>query len=167
MAALAACSVAPTPYQAAGEDGGYSEQQIEANRYRVKFVGNNATPRETVENFALYRAAELTLQTGNDYFKVVSRDVEPVVGSYRGVSPSVGIGVGSGGHVGFGLSTVIGGGGRADYSYVSYLDIVVAKGEKPADDPNAYSAWDVIESLRAKIGPNVLIPTRPKDQQQG
>jgi hypothetical protein len=146
---LAACSTTPTPYQVVGEDGGYSDQQIESDRYRVKFAGNTATPRETVEDYALYRAAELTLETGKDYFKVVSKEVEPIIGSVRGVSPGIGIGVG-GGNVGFGVSTGFGG-GRPDYSYVAYLDIVMYEGEKPEEDREAYSAWDVVERLRSEV----------------
>ena len=150
---LAACAATPTPYQVVDQDGGYDEQQLETDRYRVKFEGNSATPREVVEDFALYRAAELTLETGNDYFKVVSKDVEPVAGTVRGVSPRFGIGVGGGGgNVGVGLSTFFGGGGRADVSYVTFLDIVVGKGEKPEDDRAAYNAFDVIDRLK----PNVL-----------
>ncbi len=148
-AALAACATSPTPYQAVNEEGGYTDQQLESDRYRVKFEGNDATPRETVEDYALYRAAELTLQTGNDYFKVVSKEVEPVIGSVRGVSPGIGIGIG-GGNVGFGLSTALGG-GRPDYSYVTYLDIIVYEGEKPEDDREAYGAFDVIERLKPKV----------------
>ena len=147
--ALAACSATPTPYQVAGDDGGYSDQRIETDRYRVTFEGNTATSRDRVEDFALYRAAELTLQSGHDYFKVLSKEVEPVVGSVRGVSPGIGIGLG-GGNVGFGLSTVFGG-NRADYSYATYLDVVVFKGEKPKDDREAYDALDVIERLKPKI----------------
>ena len=151
--ALAACAASPTPYQAAGAEGGYSDQQLETDRYRVKFEGNSTTPREKVEDFALYRAAELTLATGNDYFKIVSKDVEPVVGSVRGVSPGIGIGVGGGSsNIGVGVSTVFGGGGRADYSYVTYLDIIVYPGEKPADDRDAYGAYDVIERLKPSVG---------------
>lgn len=161
VAALAACSVSPTPYQVEGKNGGYSEQRIEANRYSVKFVGNRATPRDTVEEYALYRAAEVTLETGHDYFKVVSREIEPVVGSVSGVSPRLGIGLG-GGNVGFGVSTGFGGGGRADYSYAGYLDIVVYEGEKVEDDRDAYVALDVIENLKAKVAANT-----PKPEGQG
>lgn len=151
LATLVACSSAPTPYQPEGDDGGYTDQQLESNRYRVKFAGNSTTPRETVEDFALYRAAELTLQTGNDYFEVVAKDVEPVIGPSRGTSPGIGIGIGSGrGNVGFGVSTVYGG-GRADYSYVAYLDILVHEGEKPEEDRESYGAFDVIQRLQPAI----------------
>ena len=76
LAALAACATA-TPYQPLrGSSGGYSSQQIEANRHRVTFVGNQYTSRERVENYLLFRAAELTLQNGFDSFTIVRRDTE-------------------------------------------------------------------------------------------
>lgn len=74
---VAACSGGPTPYQpAAGYDRGYSEQKIEPERYRISFKGNSLTGRDTVENYLLYRAAELTLQSGYDTFTIVSRDTD-------------------------------------------------------------------------------------------
>lgn len=78
LALLAACATA-TPYQPAGWDGtqyGYSEFQLERDRFRVDFAGNSLTDRETVENYLLYRAAELTVQNGYDYFVVADRDTE-------------------------------------------------------------------------------------------
>lgn len=74
---LAACATS-TPYVAATGDNGYgfSEQRIEENRYRIMFRGNSSTTRETVENFLLYRAAELTLINDFDYFVVVEGDTE-------------------------------------------------------------------------------------------
>ncbi|MGI9451356.1 MAG: CC0125/CC1285 family lipoprotein [Geminicoccaceae bacterium] len=156
LAVLTACTVSPTPYQVEGENGGYSEQQIEEDRYSVKFVGNSATPRDTVEEYALFRAAEVTLENGHDYFKVVSREIEPVVKSSSGVYPRVGVGLG-GGNVGLGVSTGFGS-GRADYSYAAYLDIVVYDGDKPDDDRDAYVALDVIDNLKAKIAANTPKP---------
>lgn len=78
LAMLAACATS-TPYQPAGRDGtpyGFSEMRIEPDRFRVSFAGNSITDRETVENFLLYRAAELTLQQGYDYFMVADRGTE-------------------------------------------------------------------------------------------
>lgn len=75
---LAACeSYGPTPYQPGDRyTGGYSETRIESDRFRIAFRGNSLTDRETVENYMLYRAAELTLQQGYDNFTVVSRDTD-------------------------------------------------------------------------------------------
>jgi hypothetical protein len=69
----------PTPYQPSTSlqgSGGYSEQRLAADRYRVTFAGNSMTSRETVENYLLYRAAELTAQQGYEWFIMADRDVE-------------------------------------------------------------------------------------------
>lgn len=99
VALLAACAT-PTPYQPLGAEGtrasgGYASQQIEQDRFRVRFVGNRLTDRERVENYLLYRAAELTVQQGYGCFTIVDRDVErevetrvrPGVGFYPAWSP--------------------------------------------------------------------------------
>lgn len=72
--ALTACATA-TPYQPAGpsQRAGYSDTRIEQNRYRVAFAGNSVTSRETVEMYLLYRAAELTTQSGYDWFRTADR----------------------------------------------------------------------------------------------
>jgi hypothetical protein len=75
---LAACATA-TPYQplgTRGSSGGFAEQRIETNRYRVTFVGNDYTSRQTVENYLLYRAAELTVANGYDGFSIVRHDTD-------------------------------------------------------------------------------------------
>ena len=73
LAVLGGCAT-PTPYQAADEAGrGFTETRIESNRYRISFEGNSLTDRETVETYLLYRAAELTVESGYDYFTVVNR----------------------------------------------------------------------------------------------
>ncbi|AZU05223.1 hypothetical protein X907_2713 [Glycocaulis alkaliphilus] len=75
-AILAACAES-TPYQRATSGGfGYSEQQIEQNRFMVGFSGNSLTERQSVETFLLYRAAELTREQGYDYFRLIRRDTE-------------------------------------------------------------------------------------------
>lgn len=77
--ALGACTTA-TPYQpmSAGSraGGGYSDRQIENNRYSVTFAGNSMTSRETVERYLLYRSAELTRRRGYDWFAMVDRATE-------------------------------------------------------------------------------------------
>lgn len=78
---LAGCTTA-TPYQpyraefAGGVHGGYSDQQIAPDRYVVRFHGNELTSRDRVEGYMLYRAAELTLQRGYDWFLVIDRHTE-------------------------------------------------------------------------------------------
>lgn len=55
---------------------GYAETTIDANRVRVSFNGNAEMSRETVETYLLFRAAELTLQRGYDYFVVTDHNIE-------------------------------------------------------------------------------------------
>ncbi|PHY13218.1 hypothetical protein CSW58_07255 [Caulobacter sp. B11] len=76
---LTACATA-TPYQPniRGQQvsGGFSETRLEADRYRVTFAGNSLTSRETVERYLLYRAAEVTVQQGYDWFETADRRTE-------------------------------------------------------------------------------------------
>lgn len=75
---LSACATT-TPYQEATKPGsfdGYSQTVIENDRARVSFAGNSLTERETVENYLLYRAAELTSERGFDHFTLIESDTE-------------------------------------------------------------------------------------------
>jgi hypothetical protein len=80
LAVITGCATA-TPYQPlttrGPATGGYSEQRLEENRIRVTFTGNSFTSRQTVENYLLYRAAELTTQAGFDGFTMVQRGTDP------------------------------------------------------------------------------------------
>lgn len=78
MALLAACATT-TPYQEASKPGGYdgySQTMIENDRARVTFGGNALTDRDTVENYLLYRSAELAKERGYDHFTLGERDTE-------------------------------------------------------------------------------------------
>ena len=75
---LLACQTA-TPYQPASEPGGYdgfSQQMIENDRARITFGGNSLTKRETVENYLLYRSAEMAVERGFETFTLQERDLE-------------------------------------------------------------------------------------------
>ena len=72
---VGACA-SPTPYRPAENGRGFQEVQIEPGRYRVQFAGNSVTTRETVENYTLYRAAELTVAAGGSHFMIVDDDTE-------------------------------------------------------------------------------------------
>ena len=150
---LVACASAPTPYRAASDGFGYREQQIEGNRYRVSFSGNAATDLDAVQDYALYRAAELTLANGDDYFRVVDRHTESRSTGVGG--PRVGVGVGSGSSgsgLGVGLSTILGGyGGGYSEDYTASLDILTFAGDKPAGDQDAYDAREVLRRLEPTV----------------
>ena len=154
VALLSACST-PTPYAPALDGKGYSQQQLEDKRYRVSFSGNSLTPRETVENYLLYRAAEITLETGNGYFRIVERDLDAKT-RYRSTIS----GFGHGFHpfwyhhspfVGGGFATTT---ARPITSYQAFANIIVLDDDQPGDDDRIYNARDVIE----KLGPTIVRP---------
>ncbi len=150
---LSACAT-ETPYgpRVDNRGYGYSEQSIESNRYRVTFRGNSSTSRETVENYLLYRAAELTLQKGYDYFIVVEDDTEKTTRySASGYPGPFYYGRGRAfPYYGYGYRW---GPGFYDYEvresnrYTAIAYIVMAKGEKPRKAA-AYNAQDVSDNLR-------------------
>ncbi|MGB1069983.1 MAG: CC0125/CC1285 family lipoprotein [Henriciella sp.] len=73
---IAACAASTAYRPALDTRYGYSEQQIETDRWKVQFAGNSLTKRQTVELYLLYRLAELTDQNGFDFFKVVTRETD-------------------------------------------------------------------------------------------
>lgn len=145
---LTACATT-TPYQPVRDGYGYQDQRIEANRYRVTFTGSTATPRQTVENYLLYHAAELTLASGNDYFIVTQSSTSANGKSGSGLSLGLGgFGFGSRSGLGVGVGTSTGG-DKVEYS--AQAEIVTYKGKKPDDNPQAFDAREVKQNLDAKI----------------
>lgn len=152
--ALAACA-GPAPYKPMEDGVGYGEQKLEANRYRVWFAGNSATPRETVEDYVLYRAAEVTLENGYDYFVLSDRST----GGQDRDAGRVGVGVGGirfGGSsaVSIGLGTGMGVGSNA--KYYGQADATLMKGKKPADNPSAYDAREVKANLQRSVARSLM-----------
>jgi hypothetical protein len=173
-ATLAGCAT-PTPYQpispANKASGGYAEMQIEPNRWRVSFSGNSLTSRATVEGYLLFRAAELTVQQGYDWFAIVDKNTENKGYTYIEPDPlySPWYGPGYGfwrpswrfGGPGFGWRTwdpYWGGpfwGDSYDVrtvdKYEASAEIFMGKGPKRADDPRAFDARQVIANLQPRI----------------
>lgn len=76
--ALSGCATTHGPYHPASVHGseGYSEVRVAPDRYRVTFSGDAFTSRDTVEGYLLFRSAELTVQQGYEWFRVVDRETE-------------------------------------------------------------------------------------------
>lgn len=155
LLALAACATSPPSYLAAPTTAaeGYSEVQIESNRYFVTFRAPGGADIAVLQDYALLRAAELTQQNGHDWFWVDRRTME---GQSRGGGSSIGIGAGGGsyggsggGGVGVGINIPIGGGGER--ARAATLEIRFGQGPKP-DDANAYNAASTAANLRTRIG---------------
>ena len=161
---LSACATA-TPYQPQDRDGyGFSEQRLENNRFRIEFHGNSVTARAQVEDAMLYRAAELTLQSGYDYFVVVTRGTDKRTQIYADgpyYSPF---------YTGRFYSRRFGWRPLYDPFYDDPLnytevtryeaegEIAMYKGAKPAGDAKAFDARQVQQNLAGKVVP----PPAPK-----
>lgn len=168
---LSACSTA-TPYQPATKTSsgyGYSDQRIENDRWRVTFAGNSLTTRQTVESYMLYRAAQLTLDNGFDWFDTVDRHTQ-------GATEVIGTGdpwwgpygpywrpywrfYGRGGWGAWGAGP---GWGEWDATtitrYEASTEIVMHHGPKPADNARAFDAHQVLNNL----GPHIVTPDQVK-----
>lgn len=86
---LAACASNPKYLPADTANGyGHYSTKLEENRYRIVFNGRQTTGLNTTRDYALLRAAELTLQEGYDWFRIVDRETSS---SSRGtVEPAMG-----------------------------------------------------------------------------
>ena len=95
-ALIAACASGPTPYQPAKTDSalGFTETQIENDRFRVSYTAN--TPEEA-NDLALLRAAEIAQAEGYSHFEVITGG-QDIKGRRSGATPRVGVGVGTGGY---------------------------------------------------------------------
>jgi hypothetical protein len=135
LVAVAASGCA-TSYGARGDSGGgFKDVQVDANTFRVSFLGNGFTKKDDVQTFTTYRCAELTLQKGFDYYIVVNTDNSATT-AY--VNQSYGSGV-------VGSTPVT--------SHTGAVTIKLFKGEKPKDDPNAYAAREVVKYLGPTVDP--------------
>jgi hypothetical protein len=145
---LGGCATA-TPYQpaAAGGGYGYAEQRIESNRYRITFTGNADTPKQTVENYLLYRAAELTLQSGFDYFVFASDTTDANTRYLRTFDGYWGWGSYYWGpYTALGTSTA-----TPITEYQAQASIVMFAGKKKQEDVKAFDAREVRQNLESTI----------------
>ena len=181
-ATVAGCVTTPTPYQpyrpesVGGVHGGYSEQQIAPDRFRVKFHGNDLTARDRVEGYLLYRAAEVTIQNGYDWFRIIDRHTEHDVQTYvrpdpyyrpwygpdygywrphwRYYQPGTGWGTW---HPELGDPFWA---NRMDVrtveSFEAETEIVLGKGPLPINEQLAFDARRII----ADLGPKIVLPAR-------
>lgn len=147
---LAGCASA-TLYQPAAtpEAYGYRAINLTPDRYRVSFTGNYLTPREKVETYALYRAAEVTVEAGYERFKLVSRETEAITDYDSGGGVTIGYG-------GFwnpffgGISTGLGG-GDTDNRYRTVAEILVGPRIEGAEGADIYDASELLSTLDRRV----------------
>jgi hypothetical protein len=69
---LSACATAYQPKDTL--TGGFTETQLSPDAYRIVFHGNSSTSKERAQDFALLRAAELSLAAGYPFFTIQDSD---------------------------------------------------------------------------------------------
>jgi hypothetical protein len=69
MLSLAACSSMPV----FGGDSAYTEEMISANRYRVAYTAPEKATKAEIADRTLARAAQLTLDKGNEWFEIAGK----------------------------------------------------------------------------------------------
>lgn len=174
---VAGCATETTYRPATGSDfyrTGYSDQQLEPGRFIVSFAGNTVTSRDTVERYLLFRAAELTLANGYDYFVMADRDTQLRSRTYS-TPGAFGPGFGGWGGGWWGPSWRYYGrgfgwrswdpfwgdpffGNNMDINtidrYEATAEVVMRKGPIPRDNLRAFDARAIVST----IGPTVVMP---------
>lgn len=149
---LAGCASTPAYGPAANGGAGFSERQIESNRFFVTYRAPGGADPQVLQDYALLRAADVTLLNGREWFWVDRRSLDDAPDRS---GPSVGVGVGAGNwgrhtgvNVGVGVNIPLGAGGARARS--ATVEIRLGEGVKP-DDPNAYDARATAANLRARL----------------
>lgn len=156
---LAACST-PVYKAASGPYGfGYSDAALEEGRYRITF---RARDFNAAYDFALLRAAEITLAKGYDWFRVTNSITNEKADGYSRSRVSVSTGYGSRGYRssrwGFGMGFPLG--GTYDTT-VHSIDIQMGKGDRPQSDPDGDRVYDAA-SVKETIGPRAKPKARDR-----
>ncbi len=92
--ALSGCA---TSYHSNGFTGGYNETLLAPDVFRIVFRGNGYTAVERVQDFALLRASELTLQRGFTCFAIIDERHSTTISSFTtpGYADTTAYGTGS------------------------------------------------------------------------
>ncbi|KEZ77497.1 hypothetical protein C41B8_09861 [Salinisphaera hydrothermalis C41B8] len=149
IALLAGCASGPV-YRAAEKPGdyGYRDTMLTSQHYRVSFSGDDGTARETVDNFAMFRAAQVALSHGYDRFRVVSQQTSPITET-TDYGPSAAVGYGWGypfWGTGIGYST----GSVSRTRYETVLQIQIGP-DVPKEGPDVYDALQIKQNLAAEV----------------
>jgi hypothetical protein len=159
MLGLGACASNPkyVPADSADDYGHYSTR-LDENRYRIVFNGKRTASLNTTRDYALLRAAELTMQEGHDWFQIVDRETST---DRRETDPAMTFGYQRATFVerNCGLLTCSQSVRPRDYRYMDIstsrpqtvhshaLEIVMGSGAMPDGDGNYYDASSVARSL--------------------
>ena len=163
---IAACASNKSLYVPAPDEGdvGYRESRLSEARYRVVFKGESGTSLEKVQDYALLRAAELTVAQNYDWFEVAERTTTPLNDKSNAARAAVQVSAGTTQQTSCGLlgctttsSPSTPGFPRSELefsereqSYITSIEVLMGEGthDRSAD---IYDARDVITSVRARF----------------
>lgn len=159
MLTLGACASTPD-YVAADSAGDYGHytRKISDDRYRVNYNGRRSTDLQDARDYAMLRAAELTLNKGYDWFQIIDRETSTT--ESRESQPQFGFGVQEARHyeTRCGLvscttysrpsrySSLQISNHRPETRHSHSIEIVMGKGKVP-ENGNYYDARAVAESI--------------------
>jgi hypothetical protein len=160
LAWVSACAPEKPYFGPRGADHptGYTDEKLDQNRYRVTYSGSSATNRETVENFLLLRAAQVTDQAGSHFFVFDMRDTKSHT-TYFSDFPGWGDGPRFGGYWhswaydGFDDEVE----SRPVTRFQAYAEIVLLTDAQAAREPRAINAQSIIQ----RLGPSAAPPPPP------
>jgi len=158
LISLSGCSTASVYSQKVeGASTGYTDVRLAQNRFRVTYSGGASTRRETVEDFLLFRAAQVTLESGTAWFVFDMRDTQAKTtyfSDFNGFPQGPGFGWRHRWDWWPGEDTET---TTALTRYQAYAEIVTLSDAQAHADPHALNAQDVIN----RLGPKVLPPSAP------
>jgi hypothetical protein len=148
---IAGCTI---PYQKMGgllSAHGYEDLKLGDDTYRITYKGAARADQESVDLYALYRCAELTLEQGYEYFVIadksdmadVSTDVENQVSSHK----TGGFGSDSYGSTTTESKTTV----ETKTKHTVVRTIRMYKGAKPEGTALVYNARELKENLETTI----------------
>ena len=143
MISFLSCCASPG-YQALDSGAGYSDTRLDSSTVRVTYYGSVATPDETVQNYLLYRCAQVTLKYGYDYFVIISSSTQPIINTYT--SPGfINYYTNKKGTAGYAYYT--GGQSMTVSREIASAVIKMYSGTKPSSMTNAFAARDIQKYL--------------------
>ncbi len=149
---LTACA---TPYGKYGLLGGYTDSRIDENTFSISVDTNGFTSQQTTSMQALYRAAELTVENGFDFFIIASgANSSTSMAMAMPSSSTSNTTVNAYGSTAYARTTTT-------YAPTTVMPVVFPnstliiksfKGAKPEGVPNAYDAHAVMKYLGPQLG---------------
>ncbi|MEP3655466.1 MAG: hypothetical protein ABJO36_11275 [Litorimonas sp.] len=142
---LAGCASSPKAFGPAyNSDFGYTNTQIEQDRFRVSY-----TSRDGLEarDFALLRAAQIADNEGYSHFRIVNGGTYDN-GPRSGISTGIGIGLGGGRYNRSGINLGVRDLGRAleGDKVTEEIEVILLPTNVP-NDPSVFSAQSVIKNI--------------------